>query len=166
MHKCFYLICPTDCLEYAINNTFKYQNYFYASLGNSFNHDSKTIESIITILKKYNIEEICFVLSMDNKMVLDALGNKEFSNIGTLHNFYNEITIQKERSKISFQRNYNRRFAVLSFYLNKKIKELELQITNVLNRPIKIGGKIYSKDENTFTNIYSDLLCIEKYNLN
>ena len=166
MHKCFYLICPTDCLEHAINNTFKYQNYFYSSLGNPFNYDSKALESISTILKKYHIEEICFVLSMDNRIVLDALGNKEFSNIGTLHNFYNEIAIQKERSKISFRRNNNRQFAVLSFYLNKKIKELELHITNVLNRSIKIGGKIYNKDKNTFTNIYSDLLLIEKYDLN
>ena len=88
-----------------------------------------------------------------------------FSNIETLRNFYNEITIQKEHSKISFI-SYNRQFAVISFYLNKKIKELELQITNLLNQPVKIVGKIYSKDKNTFTNIYSDLICLEKYNLN
>ena len=165
MHKCFYLICPTDCLEYTINKTFKYENYFYTSLGNSFNQDIKTLESISRIIKKHNIREICFVLSMDNKIVVDALGNKEFSNIETLRNFYNEITIQKEHSKISFI-SYNRQFAVISFYLNKKIKELELQITNLLNQPIKIVGKIYSKDKNTFTNIYSDLICLEKYNLN
>ena len=102
---------------------------------------------------------------MDNKIVLDALGDKKFSNIDTLHNFYNEITIQKEISKISFQRD-NHQFAVLSFYLNKKIKELELQITNLLNQPIKIGGKIYDRNLDTFTTIYSDLVCLEKYQLN
>ena len=124
MRKCFYLICPTDFLEYAINKTFKNVNYFYASLGNSFNQDSKTLESISSIIKKHTIKEIYFVLSIDNKIVLDALGEKEFLKIRRLRSFYNEITIQKEHSKISFQKD-NCQFAVLSYYLNKKIKELE-----------------------------------------
>ena len=102
---------------------------------------------------------------MDNKIVEDALGNKEYSNIGTLRNFYNEITIQKKHSKIFLQGD-NHQFAVLSFYLNKKIKELELQITNLSNESIKIGGKIYNRDKNKFTNIYSDLVCLEKHHLN
>lgn len=103
MHKCIYLICPPDCLEYTITKTFKCQNYFYTSLGNSFNQSSRTLESISSIIKKQNIKEICFVLSMDNKIVEYALGNKEYSNIGTLRNFYNEITIQKKHSKIFLQ---------------------------------------------------------------
>jgi len=165
MRKCFYLICPTDCLENTINKTFNYVNYFYMSLGNSFNYDSKTLESINTIIKKNDIKEIYFVLSIDNKLVLDALGKKEFLKIGTLRNFYNEITIQKEHSKISFQKD-NCQFAVLSYYLNKKIKELELQLTNLSNESIQIGGKIYSRDHDAFTNVYSDLICLKKYNLN
>ena len=165
MHKCIYLICPTDCLEYTITKTFKYQNYFYTSLGNSFNYSIRTLESISSIIKKHNIKEICFVLSTDNKIVEDALGNKEYSNIGTLRNFYNEITIQKKHSKIFLQGD-NHQFAVLSFYLNKKIKELELQITNLLNESIKIRGKVYNRDKNKFTNIYSDLVCLEKHHLN
>ncbi|PKV51375.1 hypothetical protein ATE84_3460 [Aquimarina sp. MAR_2010_214] len=165
MQKCFFLICPTDCLEHTINKTFKYENYFYTSLGNSFIYDSKTIAYIKQIIKKHNIKEIYFVLSMDNKIVLDALGNDEFSNIGALHNFYNEIRIQKERSKISFQRG-NRQFRVFSYYLNEKIKELELQLANLSNQPIKIGGKIYNRDQGVFTTIYSDLVCLDKYHLN
>ncbi len=165
MHKCFFLICPTDCLEYNINRTFKYENYFYTSLGNSFNHDSKTLESIKAIIKKHDIREIYFVLSIDNKLVLDALGTNNFLNIGALHNFYNDIRRQEERSKISVKEG-NNQFTILSFYLNKKIKELEHQLANSYNLSIKIGGKIYYKNEDAFTNIYSDLVCLEKYHLN
>lgn len=165
MHTSFYLICPTDCLESIINKTFKSENYFYTSLGNSFNYNIKTLDVISMMIEKYQIKEICFVLSIDNTIVLDALGNKEFSSIPTLHNFYNEISVQKGLVR-TFIDTDNRQFAVLSFYLNKKIKELESQINNLLEVPIKIRGKIYNKDNNTFTNIYSHLLCIKKYHLN
>lgn len=43
MHKCLYLVCPTDCLEPIINNTFKQEHYFYTSLGNAFVADSETL---------------------------------------------------------------------------------------------------------------------------
>ena len=166
MQKCFFLICPTDCLEHTINKTFKYENYFYTSLGNSFIYDTKTIEYIRQIIKKHKIEEIYFVLSMDNKIVLDVLGdNNEFSNIEALNNFYDEITVQKRHSGVSFQ-NGNRQFAVLSYYLNKKIKELEFQLTNLSKEPIKVSGKIYNRDQDTFTDIYSDLVCLGAYCLN
>lgn len=70
-------------------------------------------------------------------------------------------SIQKYSYKVD-----NHQFAVLSFYLNKKIKELELQITNLSNESIKIRGKIYNRDKNKFTNIYFDLGCLEKHHLN
>ncbi len=166
MHKYLYLICPTDYLEHTINKTFKYENYFYTSLGNSFVHDDKTMEYIRQMIKKHGIGEIYFVLSMDNKIVLSALDNHEFSNIGGrgLNNFYNEIARQNENSKMSSQRD-NHQFSVLSYFLNKKIKELKLQLTNSSNIPT-IGGKIYNRNHGAFTNVYSDLVCLEKYHLN
>jgi len=163
MHKCFFLICPTDCLEHTINKSFKNVNYFYTSLGNSFIYDSNTIGHIRKIIEKHNIKEIYFVLSMDNKIVLDALNNNEFSNIRALHNFKTEIRRQKERSKIAFQEE-NLQFTVLSYYLNKKIKELQLAILS--KESVKISGKIYHRDTDTFTSIYSDLIALEKYQLN
>lgn len=165
MDTCFYLICPTDCLEYTINKRFKYENYFYTSLGNSFNYNDSTLEHIKTMLRKYTIKEIYFVLSIDNKIVLDALGTKEFSNIGALHNFYNDIRIVKKRPKISLKKGDDL-FTILSFYLNKKIKELELELTNLFKQPIKIRGKIYDRNQDVFMNIYPDLVCLEKYHLN
>ena len=75
----------------------------------------------------------------------------------------NDIKSQKERSQTAFKENDNQ-FTLLSLYLNKKIKELRL--ANLSSQTIKIGGKIYHKDQDTFTNIYSDLVCLEKHNLN
>jgi len=165
MQKCFYLICPTDCLESTINKQFKYENYFYSSLGNSFVYDYKTIISIKQIIEKYDIKEICFVLSMDNKIILDALGEQEFSNIGALQNYYNEIVTEKEHSKVFFQER-NSLFPLLSYYLNKKINELQIELTHLLKKPIKIEGKIYNKHQDSFMNIYADLICLTKHSLN
>ncbi|WP_158447905.1 hypothetical protein [Aquimarina longa] len=102
---------------------------------------------------------------MDNQIILDALGNHIFFDIGGLNNFYNEITRQKEHSKTSTQTG-NRQFSVLSYYLNKKIKELQLELNNLSNQSIKIKGKIYNRHQDTFTDIYSDLICLNKYHLN
>ncbi|MEP5341385.1 MAG: hypothetical protein ABJL44_11065 [Algibacter sp.] len=165
MHTCFYLICPTDCLEQTINKTFKHESYFYTSLGNSFEYDHKTIEYIKKIIEKHNIKNICFVLSINNTIVLDALINNNFSNIRGLHNFYTEIKKQKEHLKVAFKSD-KLQFTLLSYYLNRKIKELRLQLMHASNQPIKINGKIFNKTESVFTTIYSDLVCLEKHQLN
>jgi len=165
MHKCLYLICPTDYLEHTINKKFKCENYFYSSLGNSFTYDCKTIISIKQTIEKHNIMEVCFVLSMDNKIILDALGEQEFVTIRALNSCYNEITNQKEHSQVAFKER-NSQFSLLSYYLNNKIKLLQLQFTNSLNIPITIRGKIYNKDHDSFDNIYSDLVCLQKHHLN
>lgn len=165
MRKCLYFLCPTDCLESIINNTFKCENYFYTSLGNSFVSDIETIAYIKETIRKHNIREIYFVLSNDNQIILDALGRQFFSGIRGLKKFYNEITRQKEHSEVSWQTD-DRQFSVLSYYLNKKIKELQPELRNLLDHPIKIRGKIYNRQENAFKDIYSDLVCREKCYLN
>jgi hypothetical protein len=168
MQKCFFLICPTDCLEQTINKSFTYVNYFYSSLGNSFVYDRETIGHLGEIIEKHQIKKIYFVLSIDNKIVEDALNNKSnhnFSNTRALNNFNIEITKQKEQSKI-VSREGNLQFSLLSYFLNNKIKELEIQLSNVLNESVKIGGKIYDRELDAFTTIYADLICLEKYHLN
>ncbi|EDM44512.1 hypothetical protein SCB49_13110 [unidentified eubacterium SCB49] len=162
MQNSLFLLCPTDYLEPIINDTFGYKNYFYESLGNSFVYDNETLNYIKQFIEIHNIQEIQFVLSKDNQIVLDALGNRDFSNIGALNNFYIEIEKQKECSN-KINKNSNIQFTVLSYYLNKKIKELKLQLSN---KSIKIKGKIYNKDIGRFTNIYSDLICLETYHFN
>ena len=96
---------------------FRCENFFYTSLGNSFKYDRKTLEHIKAIIKKHNIKEIYFVLSLDNIIVLDALASKKKSKVRLLHNFCDDIKSQKERSKIAFKEN-NNQFTILSLYLN------------------------------------------------
>lgn len=164
MQKCFYLICPTDSLESVINNTFGCENYFYTSLGNSFSYDARTIAYISQVIEKQNIKEICFVLSLNNKVVLDVLQNN-VSSIRRLDNFYCEISKQEKRSKAVSQKG-KYQFSVLSYYLNFKIKDLQLQINNLSDKPITISGKIYNEHIGAFADIYSDLVCLDKYHLN
>lgn len=165
MHKCLYFLCPTDCLEFIINDTFKYDNYFYTSLGNSFVFDFETLIYLKKMVEKHHIEEIYFVLSMDNIIVLDALGDQCFSKIIGLKKFYNEIEKHNKRSKV-ITLSGNSQLSVISYYLNKKIKLLQLQLNNLSNKSIKIKGKIYNRDQDIFTNILPDLVCLEKYHLN
>lgn len=163
MEKCLYLVCPTDCLESIINETFRQENYFYTSLGNSFCSDSKTLEYIRTFIQENHIKKICFVLSINNRIVLDGLGVQNFSAIEGLNSFYDEILVQKERSKPLWH-NGNPQFSTLSYYLNQKINALRLELRNASDFPVEISGKIFH--QNDFKPIYSDLVCIEKCDLN
>jgi len=165
MQKCLYLLCPTDCLEPIVNNTFKHENYFYYSLGNSFIVEDNTIECIERLIKKHNIKEISFVLSNNNHIVKDALGAQFFVKMRGLSSLYYEITKQKKYSEIFWDTDYSE-FSIISYYLNGKIKELQLEFRNTFNYPLNINAKIYDRYNNAFRNIYSDLICIEKHYLN
>ncbi len=165
MRNCLFLLCPTDGLEPIIKNRFNHENYFYTSLGNSFIYDSKTIACIKEIINTHNIKAIYFVLSADNQIILDALGNQDFSDIRGLKNFYKEITVQKEHVEETLYTG-NLQFSVLSYHLNKKIKKLELELYGLRNHSIKIRAKVYNRQEDLFLTIYSDLICLEKHHLN
>ena len=165
MQKILFLLCPTDCLESTINQTYyKSENYFYTSLGNSFNIDFKTLTYIKELIVKHSIKEINFVLSSNNKIVLDGLKGQSFLEIRGMKNFYKEIQKQKDISEILCQTE-KKPLLILSYHLNKKINELQFRLRELSNKPI-IKGKIYNKCNNTFTNIYSDLVCLETHCLN
>ena len=165
MYKNLFLLCPTDCLESVIRNRFSKESYFYTSLGNSFVYDIKTLDSIKELVHEHTIDRIYFVLSDDNQIILDALGGQFFSEIRGLKAFYNEILEQKKLSEVLWTAN-EREFSILSYFLNNKIKELQHKLDNEIDYPIKIGGKIFNRDENIFKDIYSDLICLEKHALN
>lgn len=158
-------MCPTDCLEVVINNTFQQEHYFYTSLGNSFNLNDETLNNLKCVVEKYHIRKICFVIANDNKIVNDALGNQEFSSISGLQKFYTDISKQKEQSKILWQ-NDNRKLSVLSYYLNNKIKKLQQELDEFCEFSITISGKVYNRSYDTFAVIYHDLVCLKKYQLN
>ncbi len=165
MYKRLFILCPTDCLESIINDTFKHDNFFYTSLGNSFTSDNETIEYIKRLVIKHNIRRIYFVLSNDNQIIFDALGGQFFSEIRELKKFYCEISRQKEDSKVLWSRK-NSQFSILSYYMNKKISELRLELNNSLNHSFEVNGLVYNKDVKAFEDIYPDLFCIKKYQIN
>ncbi|MBQ4821850.1 hypothetical protein [Aquimarina sp. MMG016] len=165
MQKRLYFICPTDHLESVINKAFKQENYYCTSLGNSIRFTSEMVGQINALITTKEIKEITFVLSSNNHIITDALKNHDFMNIRGLANFYNEIHKQKLHSEVLWQTNH-RQFLILSYYLNMKIKELHFELSNLSCIPVKINGKIYSREENVFKNIYSDLICIEKHYVN
>ncbi len=165
MHSHLYFICPTDHIEPIINSSFGHRSYYYTSLGNSVAFDDDTIKQIEHLVLKHNIREISFVLSNTNVIFLDALGNRNFSEISGLDNFYNEVISQKEYSAGSGLK-CNRKFLVLSYYLNYKIRELWHELNYPIINQVKIIGKIYDKKRNVFDEIYSDLICRDYISLN
>ena len=81
MNTSLFLVCPTDCLETVINREYAGVNYFYTSLGNTSPNDLKTLETINDLIKRHNITKIYFVLSEDNKVILNSVKAQSFSKI-------------------------------------------------------------------------------------
>lgn len=165
MHKNLFFICPTDCLENRINKEFEQENYFYTSLGNSFAHDSKTIQKLSEHIEKHHIQKIYMVLSQQNVIFSDALGTNSYARIQGLHNFYQTIFLEKANSIISKKKDAPE-IAILSYYLNKKILELETVFKKKAGIAIPIVGKIFNHKSNTFQDIYPKLLCMRKFCMN
>ena len=120
--KSLNFICPTDCLEPIINDAFSQENYYYSSLGNSITFDRKIVHQLEKLIKKREIKEISFVLSNDNRIVLDALGNQDFSEIRSLGDFYKKVTLQRDQIGLTWKI-WDRQSLLLSYHLNKKIRE-------------------------------------------
>lgn len=164
MNKLF-LVCPTDFLESKINEVnYNSNNYFYTSLGNSLNTDLKTFLGIKEILNKHSIEEVHFVLSSSNKIILDALKGQSFSSIRNLNNYHKKIN-QLKAHKICKTQDETE-YLSISFYLNNKIKEVQ-QFLNISSlASVKVTGLIYDSKTDHFENIYPALFCLEHFQLN
>lgn len=165
MQKHLYFVCPTDCLEPVINKSCGNKNYFYTSLGNSVVFDQDTTMYLRQMLLKHNIQEISFVLSITNPIITDALKNQDFMDIRGLSNFYDKVIRQKGHSNV-LANEQNRRFTIISYHLNQKIKELQRALDGLNIARSKIRGKIYNGKENVFDEIYSHLVCTEYFSLN
>ena len=165
MHKCLFLLCPTDCLETVINKNFSGNNYFYTSLGNSITIENNTLKRIKELILKFRVSKLYIVLSDNNQIFLDALGGQYFSNTRGLQNLYKEVASQKQHSDQIWQIE-NHHFSIFSYFLNAKIKALQFALQTFFDIEVAINGKVYSKENSTFKTIYSDLICLEKQSLN
>ncbi|MEM6966831.1 MAG: hypothetical protein AAF573_18850, partial [Bacteroidota bacterium] len=119
-----YFICPTDNLETIIENKFSQENYFYSSLGNSVTFRGEELRQTKKLIQTKNINEVSFVLSYENCMVVDALNNQNFANVRGLNSFFHQIISKKESVEISWKTT-NSRFLILSYFLHEKIKEFK-----------------------------------------
>lgn len=165
MRKHLYFICPTDNLENIIDFHSKQENFYCTSLGNSIKLDTETLGQLELLLASKNITEISFVLANDNRIVTDALEKQSFLEVASLRSFYRQILMQKNHAEISWQ-TYDHRFLLLSYHLNSKIRELRNGLRKLTDQPLTINGSIYNRREGCFSEIYSDLLCMESFALN
>lgn len=165
MCKCLFLICPTDHLEPIIRNRFKGRHYFLTSLGNTMHFDKGTVGQVAALIEKKSINEITFVLSEDNEIVLDGLRKQQFKGIRGLNRAYKHL----ENSKIEVMNSWEshqQHAMILSYHLNKKIKELRRELNLIPAIQPNINGKLYSKAYNSFKSIYSELVCVNSNTLN
>ena len=165
MQKHLYFICPTDYLETIINDTFKHENYYVTSLGNSIAFNADQVEEINALIENKGISEITFVLSDNNRIVVDALENQSFANISGLSNFYREIVRQKKRTRVTWRTKDFRTF-VLSYYLAMKVRELMPRLKSWPIDQLKINAKIYNKRKKVFSQVFSDLIYSQHFILN
>lgn len=165
MNASLFFLCPTDCLESIVNKKYIGENYFYNSLGNNLTLDSITLESIIRLVSRHNIRNIYLVLSEQNKIAVDAMEGQTFPKISGLQNFNNSINQSKKQSEL-FWKTSEPVFSSLSYYLNQKIRQLQLNLSYVLTQSVNLEGKIYIKSQNKFVDIYPDVVCLRDYILN
>ena len=165
MNASLFFLCPTDCLESIVNKNYKGKNYFYTSLGNNSSFDLISLESIKALICRHNIRNIYFVLSEQNKIAVDAMEGQTFPKIRGLQNFNNSINQSKKQSEL-FWKTSEPVFSALSYYLNQKIRQLQLNLSHELTQSVNLEGKIYIKSQNKFIDTYPDLVCLRKYNLN
>lgn len=166
MHNRLFFVCPADRLESIINTKFRGVNHYYTSLGDSVIFDHNTVGQIKRLIIKNNIKEIFFVLSNNNPIVLDALGNQEYARITKMTDFYRNLKVDNKYPLVLWHINKNQ-LSVITPHLSNKIKELEKALSHTFMREIKIEGRIYSGSDFGFYSIKrKDLIWNEEFHLN
>lgn len=165
MNKCIYMLCPTDNLESVIRDKFDGGHYFITSLGNAMPLDNVVKGYISRLIKKERINEITFVLSEDNQIVLDALFKQNYSEVRSLGEAYKGLVDYKAQAQYSWPTHHQHPM-ILSCHLNKKIRELRSSLEHLVPNQIEINGKLFSKSYNSFRPIYPDLICSNQNILN
>ena len=111
------------------------------------------------------ITEINFVLSDNNKLILDALKSQDFKNVRGLKRFY-DVIIEKEKRTTAVWQTSDIQISIISYYLDLKKSELQSQLSNRLSDRIKISTKIYFRRKNVFNEIYPDIFSLNPFHLN
>ena len=160
MKRHLFFVCPTDYLETVINKHFHQENYFVTSLGNSISFNSQVIEEINTLIEAKSITEISFVLSNNNKIIMDALKSENLKSLNGLESLYDRISDQTKRPI------FHNETAFIGNYLNFKVQGLMPQLNNWLSDKVKVNAKIYQRQTNIFKETYTELIHLENFCLN
>lgn len=166
MQDRLFFVCPTDRLEPILNKRYRGINHYYASLGNSVEFNFSTLGLIKGLIRRNKIKKILFVLSSDNPILLDALGNQEHSDITQLAKFYKDVTTRNAYPMVLWYIHKNQ-ISVAVSHLKNKIKELEQELNYTFTDDIKIEGKIFNKADHSFHNVSNKrLIWSEPFSLN
>ena len=165
MNETLFLVCPSDCLEARINERYNTINYFYTSLGNSFNIDQVSLKNVQELINNHSIKNIYFVLSSYNRFILDALERHSIFIDKRLASFYKEIYEHKYLSKKTWITDKEEHL-IISHFLNKNIEQLDQKLHSITTYPLTIKGLIFDSLNNNFLPIYSNLTVLNKHQLN
>ncbi|MEM6725128.1 MAG: hypothetical protein AAF598_13905 [Bacteroidota bacterium] len=126
-------------------------------MGHLIHFDQDTIENLDRLIFEKRIQTIHFVLSDDNRIVLDVLGKQRAKNINSLQG----IKPSFEYTPINYH-TPDQQFLALSYYLNYKIEAFRQSFKKrKIHHPI-INGKIYFHHQQIFQNIYAKLIDHER----
>ena len=164
MTRHLYFVCPTDNLEPVIDNEFKQENYYITSLGNSITFDNETISEINELLSSRNIRNVSFVLSHNNRVVMEAI-EKGDTEIPGLIDFQCRIKEQKKQSEALWLK-ADHRLLTLSYHLNSQISLLRSELSCIADHPPSIKGMIYDLSERKFKGIYSYMISENQVSVN
>ena len=157
MYKHLYFVCPSDNLESLIDKKFPQENYFLSSLGSSISFNSDFIEEVNALIESKGIEKITFVLSDDNKLVHDGIKNQNFGNINDLRKLYKNISDHKRlTTKVYLEKNAQK--LITSHLLKQKINEMNMNLSEWLSSKVNIDAKIYSRNNDSFNGVPSNLV--------
>jgi len=165
MHKCLYMICPTDQLESVITNRFGGSSYFYTSLGNMVSLNERTVRQIAKLIEKNSIKEITFILSTDNNILLDALNSQYFIETRGLCKAYGDFLSYKTQVA-EIWRTHRQMDLIISYHLNQKIEALEIGLSEFLLDIPDINGQVFSKSSDSFKLIHSQIAFLNSCQLN
>ena len=165
MQKNLYFLCPSDNLEAVIEKRYPQENYFLSSLGNSISFSDDFILNINSLIESKGIEKITFILSNNNRFILDAMKNQEFKYIKELKEYYKTI---EERKVLTIKSYKNKNFTSLitSHILKTKINELNSNLFDWIRNKISIEGKIYDPTKDMFFDVRINIIEPESLFLN
>ena len=165
MQKNLYFLCPSENLEAVIEKSFPQENYFLSSLGNSISFSDDFILDINSLIESKGIGKITFILSNNNRFILDAMKNQEFKYIKELKEYYKTI---EERKVLTIKSYKNKNFTSLitSHILKTKINELNSNLFDWIRNKISIEGKIYDPNKNIFFDVRINIIEPESLFLN